>query len=54
MKSYFSGSNQYSDTLVQLRSLIESRRKTPHLAIGWWKWAITTIAAVSEIVVHTF
>ncbi|VDK80275.1 unnamed protein product [Litomosoides sigmodontis] len=51
---YAHGSYQYSDTLTQLQSLIESRRKTPHLAIGWWKWAITTTAAVSEIVVHTF
>uniref|UniRef100_A0A1I7W4J7 FXNA-like protease n=1 Tax=Loa loa TaxID=7209 RepID=A0A1I7W4J7_LOALO len=51
---YAHGPYQYSDTLTQLRSLIESRRKTPHLAIGWWRWAITTTAAVSEIVVHTF
>ncbi|EJW86570.1 hypothetical protein WUBG_02516 [Wuchereria bancrofti] len=50
---YAHGSYQYSDTLKQLQSLIESRRKTPHLAIGWWRWAITTTAAVSEIVVHT-
>ncbi|VDO40966.1 unnamed protein product, partial [Onchocerca flexuosa] len=51
---YTHGPHQYSDTLIQLRSLIESRRKTPHLAVGWWKWAMTATTGVSEIVVHTF
>ncbi|MCP9262080.1 Endoplasmic reticulum metallopeptidase 1 [Dirofilaria immitis] len=51
---YIHGPHQYSNTLIQLRSLIESRRKTPHLAIGWWKWAMTITAGISEIVVHTF
>uniref|UniRef100_A0A914RUA9 Uncharacterized protein n=1 Tax=Parascaris equorum TaxID=6256 RepID=A0A914RUA9_PAREQ len=45
---------QYSDTLSQLLTLIKSRRLTPHMAVGWWKWAITVIGGVAEIIVHTF
>uniref|UniRef100_A0A9J2PCY7 FXNA-like protease n=1 Tax=Ascaris lumbricoides TaxID=6252 RepID=A0A9J2PCY7_ASCLU len=51
---YAHGRYQYSDTLSQLRTLIKSRRLTPHMAVGWWKWAITVIGGVAEIIVHTF
>ncbi|VDM97864.1 unnamed protein product [Thelazia callipaeda] len=51
---YAHGQLPYSDTLSQIRSLVASRRKTPHLAVTWWKWAITSIFGVTEIVVHTF
>ncbi|VDM38403.1 unnamed protein product [Toxocara canis] len=51
---YAHGKYQYSDTLSQLRTLIKSRRQTPHMAVGWWKWAITVIGGVAEIIVRTF
>lgn len=50
----FSGKHQNSETLLQLRSLIAARRRTPHAGVGFWRWAITLIAGVSEIVVHFF
>ncbi|GMS85314.1 hypothetical protein PENTCL1PPCAC_7489 [Pristionchus entomophagus] len=48
------GEFQNSETLRQLRSLIASRRQSTHFAVGWWKWGITLIAGVSEIVVKQF
>uniref|UniRef100_A0A914I7J6 FXNA-like protease n=1 Tax=Globodera rostochiensis TaxID=31243 RepID=A0A914I7J6_GLORO len=51
---YVHGKNQNSDTLLQLRSLIANRRRTPHAGVGFWRWAITMIAGVSEIVIHFF
>ncbi|VDN55580.1 unnamed protein product [Dracunculus medinensis] len=51
---YAHGPHQHSETARQLRSLIEMRRKVPHIAVGWWKWAITSIIGVAQIVVYTF
>ncbi|KAI1727718.1 peptidase family m28 domain-containing protein [Ditylenchus destructor] len=51
---YAHGNDQNSETLFQLRELIKSRRKTPHYAVGYWKWGITMIGGVSEIIVHKF
>lgn len=48
------GEHQNSDTLNQLRAVIDSRRRTPYMAVGWWKWACTVTGGVSEIVVHQF
>ncbi|CAJ0951410.1 unnamed protein product, partial [Mesorhabditis belari] len=48
------GENQNSDTLLQLRELIKSRRKGPQQAIGWWKWGITVVGGTSEIVIHQY
>uniref|UniRef100_A0A8R1TNQ3 Peptidase_M28 domain-containing protein n=1 Tax=Onchocerca volvulus TaxID=6282 RepID=A0A8R1TNQ3_ONCVO len=39
---YIHGPHQYSDTLIQLRSLIESRRKTPHLASSIFRYSYST------------
>lgn len=50
----FSGKDQNSDTLLQLRSLIVNRRRTPHAGVGFWRWAMTVISGNSEIVVHTY
>ncbi|KAI1720106.1 peptidase family m28 domain-containing protein [Ditylenchus destructor] len=51
---YAHGNDQNSETLFQLRELIKTRRKTPHYAVGYWKWGITMIGGVSEIIVHKF
>jgi hypothetical protein len=51
---YAHGSHQNSETLTQLRQMIQSRRKVPHHAIGYWKWASTIIGGASEIIVHQF
>lgn len=51
---YTHGPNQNSEALLQLRQLIASRRTQPHVSIGWWKWGITMIGGVAEIIVHTF
>uniref|UniRef100_A0A183CBL7 FXNA-like protease n=1 Tax=Globodera pallida TaxID=36090 RepID=A0A183CBL7_GLOPA len=51
---YVHGKNQNSETLLQLRSLIANRRRTPHAGVGFWRWAITMIAGVSEIIIHFF
>ena len=48
----FSGRHQDSETLTQLRQLISSRRQTPEMAVGWWRWGITMIGGISQIVVH--
>ncbi|KAJ1372896.1 hypothetical protein KIN20_035189 [Parelaphostrongylus tenuis] len=48
------GEHQNSETLRQLRHLIQSRRETPEMAVGWWKWGMTIIAGVAEVVVHVF
>ncbi|CAI4226432.1 unnamed protein product [Auanema sp. JU1783] len=48
------GKHQDSDTIKQLRQVIAARRKTPGASVNWWKWGITMIGGVSEIVVHTF
>ncbi|KAI6242884.1 Peptidase M28 domain containing protein [Aphelenchoides fujianensis] len=48
------GRYQNSPTLQQLRSLITTRRKTPHVAVGFWKWGITMIGGTSELVSHLF
>uniref|UniRef100_A0A0M3KJL0 Protoheme IX farnesyltransferase n=1 Tax=Anisakis simplex TaxID=6269 RepID=A0A0M3KJL0_ANISI len=40
--------------LSELKQLISTRRETPHHAVGWWKWAMTGIFGVAEIVVRTF
>lgn len=50
----FLGEHQNSDTLRQLRHLIQSRRQTPEMAVGWWKWGMTMIGGIAEIVVHVF
>lgn len=54
VSSLILGKYQYSETLQQLRMLINSRRTTPHLAVGWWKWAITHICGVAELVAKRF
>ncbi|KAI6228158.1 Peptidase [Aphelenchoides besseyi] len=48
------GRYQNSPTLHQLRSLINTRRKTPHVAVGYWKWGITMIGGTSELISHLF
>ncbi|PIO76132.1 hypothetical protein TELCIR_01809, partial [Teladorsagia circumcincta] len=48
------GEHQHSETLRQLRHLIQGRRQTPEMAVGWWKWGITMIGGVAELVVHVF
>ncbi|KAI6184117.1 Peptidase-M28 domain-containing protein [Aphelenchoides bicaudatus] len=48
------GRYQNSPTLHQLRSLINTRRKTPHLAVGFWRWGITMISGTSELISHLF
>jgi hypothetical protein len=50
----YTGKHQNSDTLLQLRSLISKRRRTPDAGVGFWRWAITLISGISEIVVHFF
>ncbi|KAE9547906.1 hypothetical protein FO519_008885 [Halicephalobus sp. NKZ332] len=51
---YAHGPNQNSETLIQLRNLFNTRRKTPHHAIGFWKWATTPIGGNSEMIVKFF
>ncbi|CAB3404662.1 unnamed protein product [Caenorhabditis bovis] len=51
---YAHGTFQDTDTLRQLRGLINTRRETPEQAVGWWRWAITMIGGRSEIVVKQF
>uniref|UniRef100_A0A914VXQ3 FXNA-like protease n=1 Tax=Plectus sambesii TaxID=2011161 RepID=A0A914VXQ3_9BILA len=51
---YAHGPYQYSETIQQVRSLINSRRTTPHMAVGWWKWAMTHICGASELVAKFF
>uniref|UniRef100_A0A914Y6G5 Uncharacterized protein n=1 Tax=Panagrolaimus superbus TaxID=310955 RepID=A0A914Y6G5_9BILA len=51
---YAHGPHQNSETLTQLRQMIHSRRKVPHHAIGYWKWASTIIGGASEIIVQPF
>ncbi|PAV74066.1 hypothetical protein WR25_23336 [Diploscapter pachys] len=46
------GRHQDSETLTQLRQLIASRRQSPEMAVGWWRWGITMIGGISQIVVH--
>ncbi|EYB98032.1 hypothetical protein Y032_0134g1817 [Ancylostoma ceylanicum] len=48
------GEHQDSETLRQLRHLIRGRRQTPEMAVGWWKWGMTMIGGVAELVVHIF
>ncbi|CAD5215447.1 unnamed protein product [Bursaphelenchus xylophilus] len=51
---YAHGRYQNSPTLFQLRALINTRRQTPHVAVGYWKWAITMIGGSCELVAHLF
>uniref|UniRef100_A0A7E4VJ68 FXNA-like protease n=1 Tax=Panagrellus redivivus TaxID=6233 RepID=A0A7E4VJ68_PANRE len=51
---YAHGPYQNSDTLIQLRNLFITRRRTPTHGVGFWKWAITTVGGVSEIIVRPF
>uniref|UniRef100_A0AC34RFV2 Uncharacterized protein n=1 Tax=Panagrolaimus sp. JU765 TaxID=591449 RepID=A0AC34RFV2_9BILA len=51
---YAHGPFQNSETLTQLRNLFATRRQTPHHAIGYWKWAITTVGGNSEMIVKFF
>lgn len=53
-KLFASGPHQNSETVRQLRTIIDQRRKQPESAVGWWKWAITMIGGVSQIVVYIF
>ncbi|KAK5966371.1 hypothetical protein GCK32_017113 [Trichostrongylus colubriformis] len=48
------GEHQHSETLRQLRHLIQGRRQTPEMAVGWWKWGMTMIGGVAELVVYIF
>lgn len=48
------GKHQNSDTLIQLRSLVSNRRRTPNAGVGFWRWGMTLIGGISEIVVHFF
>lgn len=48
------GEHQQSETIRQLRHLIQGRRQTPDMAVGWWKWGITMISGVAELVVYIF
>ncbi|WKX96272.1 hypothetical protein Q1695_012598 [Nippostrongylus brasiliensis] len=48
------GEHQHSETLRQLRHLIQGRRQTPEMAVGWWKWGMTMIAGIAELVVYVF
>lgn len=48
------GRYQNSPTLHQLRSLINTRRKTPHLAVGYWRWGISLISGTAELISHLF
>uniref|UniRef100_A0A0N4X7C5 Copper transporter n=1 Tax=Haemonchus placei TaxID=6290 RepID=A0A0N4X7C5_HAEPC len=48
------GEHQNSETLRQLRHLIQGRRQTPEMAVGWWKWAMTMIGGVAELAVYVF
>ncbi|ETN83043.1 hypothetical protein NECAME_01842 [Necator americanus] len=48
------GEHQDSETVRQLRHLIQARRQTPEMAVGWWKWSMTMIGGVAELVVHVF
>ncbi|CAJ0567445.1 unnamed protein product, partial [Mesorhabditis spiculigera] len=48
------GPHQHSETLMQLRELIKSRRQGPQQAIGWWRWGITMVGGNSEIVIHKY
>ncbi|KJH47447.1 peptidase, M28 family [Dictyocaulus viviparus] len=48
------GEHQNSETLRQLRHLIQNRRQNPEMAVGCWRWAMTMIGGIAEIVVHVF
>ena len=48
------GPHQNSETLAQIRNMINTRRQTPHVAVGYWKWAITHIGGISEMVAQIF
>ncbi|CAD5211208.1 unnamed protein product [Bursaphelenchus okinawaensis] len=51
---YSHGRYQNSPPLLQLRALINTRRQTPHFAVGYWKWAITMIGGCSETIARLF
>uniref|UniRef100_A0A914E0V7 FXNA-like protease n=1 Tax=Acrobeloides nanus TaxID=290746 RepID=A0A914E0V7_9BILA len=51
---YAHGPHQNSETLSQVRNMINTRRQTPHVAVGYWKWAITHIGSISELVAQIF